>query len=167
MPSINSPTNALLSLPAIGAGGIENSVVFHQLPGPVQEAIRGACSPQDKARIAIDAGDQLPVIAEMYDHYIAAPARRAQSGEAFPSCESLDQFFLPGVARESDRPWIRLGCSIQSVEVRENHLGWVVEAQYVDGVVRVAVEAPYPTANQAEHRKQEVVRTATLLGLMS
>ena len=42
----------------------------------MQDAIRSATDSQAKARIAMEAGDQLPVIAEMYEHYVAAPARR-------------------------------------------------------------------------------------------
>ena len=73
MQTIQSPTLALLAVPAINAGGLENSIVFHQLPAAAQDAIRSTTDPQTKVQIAVEAGDQLPVMAEMYEHYVAAP----------------------------------------------------------------------------------------------
>lgn len=95
MQTIQSPTLALLAVPAIQAGGIESSIVFHQLPVSAQAAIRNATDSQTKFQIVVEAGDPLPVMAEMYEHYVAAPARRSQAGLAFPACESLDGFFCP------------------------------------------------------------------------
>ena len=47
MQTIQSPTLALLAVPSIHAGGIESSVVFHQLPASVQDAIRSATDSGD------------------------------------------------------------------------------------------------------------------------
>ena len=168
MQTIQSPTLALLAVPAIHAGGIESSIVFHQLPASVQDAIRSATDSQAKARIAMEAGDQLPVMAEMYEHYVAAPARRSQAGLAFPACESLDGFFLPGVLCEADRLWIRPGQAIGAIEVLPQDGGWSVQVLYADGQVRSANlnGLPCTTAEMAAQRQQAVQQAACILGLM-
>ena len=168
MQTIQSPTLALLAVPAINAGGLENSIVFHQLPAAVQDAIRSATDPQAKARIAIEAGDQLPVMAEMYEHYVAAPARRVQAGSAFPCWGTLDDFFLPGVLCEADRLWIRPGQTISAIEVLPQGSDWGIQVRYADGQVRSANlnGLPCATAEQAAQRQQAVQQAAYILGLM-
>ena len=168
MQTIPSPTLALLAVPAIHAGGLENSIVFHQLPAAAQDAIRSTTDPQTKVQIAVEAGDQLPVMAEMYEHYVAAPERRNQAGSAFPSCGNLDNFFLPGVLCEADRLWICTGQAISAVEVLPQGSGWGVQVLYADGQVRSANASnePCPTAEQAAQRQQAVQQAAYILGLM-
>ena len=168
MQTIPSPTRALLAMPAIHAGGLENSIVFHQLPAAAQDAIRSTTDPQTKVQIAVEAGDQLPVMAEMYEHYVAAPARRFQAGSALPCWGNLDEFFLPGVLCEADRLWIRTGQAISAVEVLPQGSGWGVQVLYADGQVRNANanNDPCPTAEQAAQRQQAVQQAAYILGLM-
>ena len=168
MQTFQSPTLALLAVPAIHAGGIESSIVFHQLPVSAQAAIRNATDSQTKFQIVVEAGDPLPVMAEMYEHYVAAPARRVQAGSAFPSCDNLDDFFLPGVLCEADRLWIRTGQAISAVEVLPQGSGWGVQVLYADGQVRNANanNDPCPTAEQAAQRQQAVQQAAYILGLM-
>lgn len=167
MQTIQSPTLALLAVPAINAGGLENSIVFHQLPAAAQDAIRSTTDPQTKVQIAVEAGDQLPVMAEMYEHYVAAPARRNQAGSAFPSCGNLDNFFLPGVLCEADRLWIRPGQTISAIEVLPQGSDWGIQVRYADGQVRSASlnGLPCTTAELAAQRQQAVQQTACVLGL--
>ena len=168
MQTIQSPTLALLAVPAINAGGLENSIVFHQLPAAVQDAIRSTTDPQTKVQIAVEAGDQLPVMAEMYEHYVAAPARRLQAGSALPCWSNLDDFFLPGVLCEADRLWIRPGQTISAIEALPQGSGWGVQVRYADGQVRSANlnGLPCTTAEQAAQRQQAVQQAAYILGLM-
>ena len=168
MQTIQSPTLALLAVPAIQAGGIESSIVFHQLPVSAQAAIRNATDSQTKFQIVVEAGDPLPVMAEMYEHYVAAPARRSQAGLAFPACERLDGFFLPGVLCEADRLWIRPGQAIGAIEVLPQDGGWSVQVLYADGQVRSANlnGLPCTTAEMAAQRQQAVQQAACILGLM-
>ena len=167
MQTIQSPTLALLAVPAIHAGGLENSIVFHQLPAAAQDAIRSTTDPQTKVQIAVEAGDQLPVMAEMYEHYVAAPARRFQAGSALPCWGNLDEFFLPGVLCEADRLWIRPGQAIGAIEVLPQDGGWSVQVLYADGQVRSASlnGLPCTTAELAAQRQQAVQQTACVLGL--
>lgn len=164
-----SPVLALLNLPAIGGCGVEQSIVFAHLPEQAQAAIRSASNEQQKCDIAARAGDDLPVISQMFNDLIAGPAERAHSGEAFPGLARLGDFPLPGVLRDCDRIWLRPGQTITSIETQPSAGGWSTVVSYADGSKRHANEAidkNYPEQASAVQRTREVHRAAFILGLV-
>ncbi|WP_234265655.1 hypothetical protein [Hydrogenophaga sp. NFH-34] len=165
---INSPTRELLALPDIGSAGVQHSIVFEALPLGVQAAIHEAATEEHKTAIAAAAGDKLPMIAEMYEHFISAPARRKTEGQAFPSLESLDSFPLPGVLKESDRAWLRPGQRIARIE-GQGELGredghWTLTILYADGV-RCTTD-PVATLDEFFALREHVEQASGILGLV-
>lgn len=131
----NTPsfTRELLALPEIGSAGLQNSIVYTALPADVQAAIREADDEERKTDIAVEAGDKLPIIAQMHEHFIAAPARRRAQGQAFPTLVSLDDFPLPGVLKDRDRAWLRPGKRIPLIEGNGASGRWFLTIVYEDG----------------------------------
>ncbi len=165
----HSPVHALLCLPAIGGDGIEHSVVFAVLPAAAQSAIRMAANEEAKRGIAAAAGDRLPVIGQMYQHYIAAPLKRQQAGMAFPALESLSDFPLPGLLTDEDRSWLRPGQRIEAIDTAQRGDGWSVTVRYADGQeleVCGARGAIHASKTEAEERKCRVHIAAFILGLI-
>lgn len=164
-----SPVHALLALPAIGGGGVEQSIVFANLPEQVQSLIRAAQGEQAKREIAARAGDELPLVAEMYEHYVRGPAERANNGQPFPGLERMSDFPLPGVLNDCDQHWLRPGQAVRLIENAHYAGVWNVLVHYADGEVRCANATALPYAQQAsaEQRISEVQRAAYVLGLVS
>ena len=158
-----SITQALLDLPSIGSLGVERSIVFTQLPPHTKEAILAAPDEAAKRALAIEVGDTLDVIAHMYEHYIAAPARRREQGAAFPTLGTLQDFPLPGVLHAQDRAWLRVGTPIARFLLKPCIGGWEVEVRYSDGQERAA--GLHPNEEEAKKRLREVQQAAFILGL--
>lgn len=167
MTNTSSLTRELLALPEIGAAGVRNSFIFTALPLGVQAAILEASTEEHKVAIAAAAGDMLPSIARMHDYLIAAPARRSAQGQAFPTLESLDDFPLPGVLKESDRAWLRPGQKIARIE-GHGELGrddgqWSIAIIYLDGVRRST--QPVATLEELYAQYRHIEQAVTILGL--
>lgn len=165
----HSPVQELLSLPAIGSRGIERSILFTHLPQQVQAQIRATSSAPEKLRLAMAAGDGLAVVGAMFEHFIAAPARRRAAGEAFPALPSLGDFPLPGVLRPADRLWLRPMVPILSIETAERATGWSVLVSYADGEIRSAIAEHaegLPSLEDAVQLQHHVRQAASILGLI-
>lgn len=159
MPLTNSPSliRQLLDLPAIAANGIEHSIVFPCLPEQAQQAVRAARSAEEKLQLASDAGDNLPAIAEMYEHFIAGPARRRLEGKPFANLPVLSAFPLPGVLEDADISWVRPGQRITTITAQ----GSDVMVTYADGETRIAGNGGHSPHGLVHH----VHRAAYILGL--
>lgn len=152
-----SRVRALLAIPSIGAEGITHSIVFPQLPTHAQAAIRQAATEQQKIAIAATAGDDLPVIAEMFQHYAVAPMQRKQQ-------MNLAEFPLPGVVQASDSTWLRQGMPISRIEPIFSDNIWGIRVVYNDAEIRQVAEK-FDSESAMEQRLQEVKLTAYIFGL--
>lgn len=128
-----SITQELLALPEIGAEGVIGSIVFAALPQEAQQSIRDTSCEQERVRLAAIAGDKLPLVQQMHEHFIAAPARRKAQGLAFPALATLDNFPVPGLLTEGDRTWLREGQKIARIETQGQGQQWEVCVAYKDG----------------------------------
>ncbi|GAB2750432.1 hypothetical protein GCM10027019_31370 [Melaminivora jejuensis] len=165
----NSPVRALLGLPEINACGILHSIVFKALPPAAQHAIRATADEQQQVLLACEAGDDLPAIAQMYEDLITAPAQRRAQGVALAQIENLDNSFLSGLLRESDRQWLRVSQPIEAIEVVAHQAGWAVRVSYNDGQQRLATALQgqsYSSQAQAQDRAQQIKETAANMGLI-
>jgi hypothetical protein len=167
MSNTPSPVLALLALPSIGRAGVERSIVFAHLPPHVQDEIRRTPCEADKRAVAQAAGDDLIVIAQMYEHYVAAPIRREQARMGFPAIATLDDFPLPGVLREEDRAWLCPGESIADIACVPQGVGFAVRLYYADGTVMFAQhdQRTMLTLEQARDLHHHVCRAAYILGI--
>lgn len=161
----NSPSlvRALLSLPSIGADGVERSILFGHLPLQAQNAIRAASSESAKQDIAAAAGDALPIIGQMHAHYVTQPQERRAQGIAFAD------YPLPGVVEPEDHAWLRQNQRIEAIKVIQTGDGWAVSVGYEDGETRAVPTKdgqPYPTPDAADQRRQQAQATAYILGLL-
>ncbi len=161
-----SPVRALLAMQSIAAAGIERSIVFEHLPPEAQARIRAASTKEEKIDIAAEAGDSLPAVAEMHQHFVVAPMQRLQSGIAFPALDNLDRFPLPGILREEDRAWLRMGHTVREMSMRERDGHWVVVVDYADGETRIATPADAcHTKDEAEQLHKRIARVSDILHL--
>lgn len=162
-----SPVRALMALAFIGGDGIQRSIIFNCLPDSTQKAIRAASSEDEKITLAAESGDALPGIMSLYEHYIAAPARRSVEGSAFPMLLNLDEFPLPGVISEKDRAWVRPGQRIESIESQEepNTGHWFVAVRYNDGVA-ISISEGCTSQAGADFLKREIRKAAFMLALL-
>lgn len=165
-----SPVHALLGLPEISARGILHSIVFEALPPHAQHAIRTTTDEQQRVLLACEAGDDLPVIEQMYEDFIAGPARRRAQGVALAQIDNLDDSFLAGLLREIDRQWLRVSQPIEAIEVISTHpAGWAVRVSYADGQRRLATppeSQSYSSQAKAQDRAQQIKETAIHMGLV-
>lgn len=163
-----SPVLALLALPSIGGQGVEQSVVFANLPAQAQSEVKAAKSEARKRKIAAQAGANLPVIAQMHEDLIAGPKRRAASGDVMPILADLGDFPLPGVLRDGDRNWLRTSQPIRSIQTEQDGSGWNVLVTYADDQTRCANETSesYFEKSAAQQRHQDVQTAAYILGLI-
>lgn len=151
---------------SIAAAGIERSVVFDYLPLEAQARIRAASSKEEKIDIAAEAGDSLPAIAAMHQHFVVAPMQRLLAGVAFPALDNIDRFPLPGILREEDRDWLRMGQTIVQTVVRERAGRWIVEVEYADGETRTATPTGAMKSQvQAHQLEMHIKKAARILGL--